>query len=174
MSRTLVNPPAEPEIPVKVRGRKLVAIQERDTFKLMQWEMDFRFVRECEFLERDGRVSSRSDLERALGMERGGLSVIRLGGRGISAVHIRILFEKYRGDKDYIMFGGQRNKDLTNPYIPGIGRINGHEMFFHRYNSTARWKVGPRPETHEQYYPADPKNENWVPPTTKSIKDLKE
>lgn len=159
---------------IKVRGRKLIAIQKRDTFKLMQWEMDFRFVREVEFLERDGRVTARHDLERAIGMERGGLSVIRLGGRGISAVHIRILFELYRGDKDYIIFGAARNTELTNPYIPGIGRINGHEAYFHRYNSTAKWKVGPRPETSPQYFPSDPNNERWTEPARKSIKNLKE
>ena len=174
MSRILLNPPPVPEILVRSRGRKLIAVEKRDVFKLMQWEMDYRFVRECEFLERDGRVSSRYDLERALGMERGGLSTVRLGGRGISAVHVRILFEKYRGDKDFILFGAGRNPELTNPYIPGIGRINGNEQYFHRYNSTARWRVGCRPESDARYFPADPLNENWSAPSTLSIKSLKE
>lgn len=154
----------------KHRGRRLVAIKPREVFKLKQWEMDFRFVREVEYLERDGRVSSRYDLERAIGMEKGAIATIRLGMRGVSAVHIVLLFELYRGDKDFILFGANRNPDLTNPYIPGRGRINSYEPFFHSYSSVARWKVGKRAESNPQYYSPDPLNEQWTAPARKSIK----
>ena len=169
MKLTPTELPSEAII-TKHRGRRLVAIKPREVFKLRQWEMDFRFVREVEYLERDGRVSSRYDLERAIGMEKGAIATVRLGMRGVSAVHIVLLFELYRGDKDFIMFGAGRNPDLTNPYIPGRGRINSYEPFVHRYGSAARWKVGKRAESRPEYFPEDPENEQWSPPARKSIK----
>lgn len=171
--KTLLNPPppAEPVIPVAKRGRKLRPITPRQTFALRQWEMDFRFVREIEYLEREGRVSNRLDLERTLGLEAGGVAAIRLGLRGISTVHLAILHETYRGDRDYILHG-VRNKELAAPYIAGIGRIDRHEPYYHRYASGARWRVGPRPETHPQYYPQDPENTQWTAPPRKNIQSF--
>ena len=147
----------------------MVPVTPREIFRLKQWNIDFRFVREVELLERDGRVSSREDLERAIGMEHGGLATVRQGMRGVSLVNVVVLFEKYRGDKDYIMFGAARNPELTNPYIPGIGRLSRYDPYYHTYNSVARWRIGPQPETHHQYYEKDPLNKLWVAPARKSI-----
>lgn len=164
--KLITTSPPDGEIITKHRGRRLVAIKPREVFKLKQWEMDFRFVQEVELLERDGRMSSRYDLERATGMEKGAIATVR----GVSAVQIVLLFELYRGDKVFILFGAARNLDLTNPYIPGRGRINSFESFYHSYGSGARWKVGSRAETHSQYYPSDPNNEQWAESSRKNIK----
>lgn len=162
--------PADEGIITKLRGRRLVLVKPREVFKIEEWEQDLRFVREVELLERSGRVSSRYDLERAIGMEKGALATVRLGMRGVSKGHISRLFTLYRGDKDFILFGAARATDLTNPYISGVGRIDKFEPFIHRYSSVARWKVGPRPETHPEYYPSDPNNEQWAEPARKNIK----
>jgi hypothetical protein len=175
---------AEPTPVIRERGRNVRPVTPREVFQLRQWEMDYRFVREVEYLEREGRVDDRYSLEKALGLERGAIAVIRNGLRGVGLVQVAILFEKYRGDRDYIMYGS-RNKELTSPYIPGIGRIDKFQPYYHRYQSPARWRVGPRPETrtpnpddpndhrYSAYYPQDPDNELWAPPTRLSVDSLK-
>jgi hypothetical protein len=174
MIPTAPSLPAEPTPVVTHRGRKVRSVTPREVFQLRQWEMDYRFVKEVEYLEREGRVSSRQDLEVAIGLGRGELLAVRAGKRQIGLVQVALLFEKYRGDRDYIMYG-QRNKELATPYIPGVGRIDKHEAYYHRYSSPARWRVGPRPETrtpnpddpndhhYSAYYPEDPDNTLWQP-----------
>jgi hypothetical protein len=184
--RTPVTPPPPPEpTPVVAhRGRKIRPVTPREVFQIRQWEMDYRFVKEVEYLEREGRIDSRYNLEKTLGLERGAISTIRLGLRGVGLVQVAILFEKFRGDRDYIMFG-VHNKELSAPYIPGVGRIDRFEAFYHRYSSPARWRVGPRPETrtpnpdnpndhnYSAYYPEDPNNEQWSEPARRNINSTK-
>jgi hypothetical protein len=163
------------------KARRLLPINDKQLLKLRQWEIDYRFVKEVEYLERDGRVSARPDLELAVGLETGGVANIRNGMRGVSCMNVVLLFELYRGDKDYILLGAPRNTDLYKPFIPGVGRLNIHEAYYHRYPTAARWKVGPRPEfkvehptlkNYSPYYPQDPDNEGWTAPLRKSIKSL--
>ena len=172
MARILVNPPVPVPKPESTRGRKLVALKERDVIKMIQWEIDFRFIRECEALEIAGRVSSREDLERALYLDKGALSTVRGGARGISPCHIRLLFELYRADVTYILFGQRTNTALTDPLINGK-RIDVYKGYYHRYNATARWKIGQRAEAFPAHYALDPLNEQWRAPGTKNIEDLK-
>lgn len=176
--------PPEPQLVISQRGKRLRPVTSRQVIELQQWEIDFRFVREVERLERDGLIPNRGSLERSLGMRAGEISAIRSGLRGINPVHIAILFEKYRGDRDFILHG-QRNQELSRPYIPGIGNIAKYEGFIHHYTSPAKWRCGPRPETLiptpgkpneplvAMHYPEDPKNEQWSPPKLKSIADFK-
>jgi hypothetical protein len=160
------TPPALPEEekPVIVeRGKRLRPVAPRKAFQLIQWEMDFRFMREVEYLEREGRVPNRQALEEAIGLSRSVLLKVRAGQRSIGLVQVKMLHEKFRGDKDYIMFG-QRNKELAAAYIPGIGRIDRYEPYIFVYQTPARWRVGPRAETDPAYCPIDPKNEQWTRP----------
>ena len=150
---------------VSVRGKRQRPITPREKFKLMQYEMDFRFVREVEYLEREGRSPGRVDLELSVGLEKGGVSTVRAGKRSIGPVQLRLLFELYRGDMNYVIFGAARDKERTNPYISGYGRIDKFEPYIHRYQSIARWRVGARSETQPEYFPADPNNEHWTPST---------
>ena len=165
----------ESSIVVSVNGRRLRPVTEREAFKARQYEMDFRFVREVEHLEREGRVPGRGQLEDSIGMEKGGLSSVRAGVRSVGMVQLVTLFEKYRGDMQFILFG-VRDKERTNPFISGYGRIDKYEGYWHRYASGARWKVGPRPETQipdpndptkmwAPNYPSDPDNEQWREPS---------
>lgn len=155
--------PAEEQPIVSERGKRLRPITSKEIFQLAQWEMDYRFVREVEYLEREGRVPSRRELEESIGLSRADLLAVRQGKRSVGLVNVKYLHEKYRGDRDYIMFG-QRNKELAAPYIPGVGRIDRYEPFINVYQSPARWRVGPRPETQPEYYPSDPQNEQWAAP----------
>ena len=150
------------------RGRRLQPVASKESFKIRQWWMDFRFVREVERLEREKRVFKREQLEADCGLENHAVGTIRTGMRGVSAVNIALLFEKYRGDKDYIMFG-VRNKELSGPHIPGIGSLERYEKFYYRYQTAAKWKIGRQPETHKEYYPSDPNNELWTPPARLSV-----
>ncbi|GAC1371057.1 MAG: hypothetical protein NVS3B25_18880 [Hymenobacter sp.] len=163
------NPLALPEDTgplIVVRGQKLRPVTPKDVAKYEQYEMDFRFVREVEYLEREGRVPSRRALEKALRMERGAIAAIRLGVRGVNMYQYKKLHQLYRGDRDFILYG-VRNKELNNPFIPGIGRLDKYEPYVTRYTSPARWKVGPRPESQSEYYPSDPNNELWTAPPIK-------
>lgn len=177
-------PPATPrrdDTPdLVVRGKRTMRkIENKDAFKLRQWEMDFRFVREVERLEREGHVPSRKILEKTVGLEVGGVAAIRLGTRGVGLVAVAILFDVYRGDRDFIMHGS-RNKELSTPYVPGVGYINKYAPTYHLYSTTARWRVGVRPETrtphpdgsdapYSAYYPDDMENANWSPPNRKNV-----
>lgn len=152
------------ELIISKGGRRLRPVTEREVFKREQYEMDFRFVREVERLERERRVPGRVQLENSIGMEKGGLSSVRAGVRSVGLVQAKVLFEKYRGDMWFIIFG-VRNKELTGPYVPGIGNIARYEGYIHRYTSSARWKVGSRPESQPEYYPLDPDNEQWRKPS---------
>jgi hypothetical protein len=155
-------PTEEKPIVIK-QGKRLRPVTSKEIFQLTQWEMDFRFVREVEYLEREGRVPSRAELEEAIGLNRSELLAVRQGKRQIGLLQVRMLHEKFRGDRDYIMYG-QRNKELSAPYIPGVGRIDRYEPYIHEYKSPARWRVGRRPETHPAYFPSDPENEQWSSP----------
>jgi hypothetical protein len=162
MTPTAPSLPAEPTPVVIHRGRKVRPVTPREIFQLRQWEMDYRFVREVEYLEREGRVESRYELEKTIGLGRGELLAVRAGKRQIGLVQVAILFEKYRGDRDYIMYG-QRNKELAQPYIPGIGRIDRYQPYIFEYTSPARWRIGPRAEAVPEHYPSDPQNLLWTP-----------
>jgi hypothetical protein len=93
----------------------------------------------------------------------------------VGLVQVKMLHEKYRGDRDYIMFG-QRNKELAAPYIAGIGRIDRYEPYIFQYKSPARWRIGSRPETQPEYFPSDPENTEWKAPEKmpSKVKDKKE
>ena len=176
--------PPEPKLVLSKNGRRLLPTTPLQVVELLNWEIEFRFVRECERLERAGVVSSRGALELSLGLTRGELRSIRGGARGVSAAQIAILHEKYRGDRDYILHG-RRNEELSRPYIPGIGNIAKYEGYIHVYNAPARWRVGPRPElvfpitpsdpNSEKgawHYPEDPNNEKWQPGRLRNISDI--
>ena len=154
---------------VSIRGRRVRPVTEKMAIKTRQWWMDFRFVREVERLEREGRVFKREQLEADCGLEKHAIGVVRSGMRGISAVNIVLLFEKYRGDMWYIMFG-VRDKERSGGYIPGVGNIARYESFYYRYQTTARWKIGQQPESSPDYYPSDPNNELWSAPSRLNAK----
>lgn len=192
MAKILINPPPKPA--ARERGftvhatdgegnkvRRLIPLTDKQAVKAEQWEMDYRFVKEVEYLEREGRVSSRAELELAVGMETGAIATIRNGMRGVSPVNIVRLWKLYRGDRNFIELGTNRDTELNKPYIPAIGRLNIYDGFYHRYSSVARWRVGPRPETRtphptlpswSAYFPDDIDNEKWSAPARNSIKDF--
>lgn len=170
---TLIPSRPEPEYAIVKHGRRLRAISHKETGLIRQWEIDYRFVREVEYLERAGRVSSRIDLETDIGIRAGQIAVIRAGLRGVTLVQILSLFEKYRADLQHILFGIPRDKERSNPYIPGVGRLDKYTPIIHHYNQSAQWRVGAREETHEGYYPDDPENKLWTPPKRRSIDSLK-
>ncbi|MBH8567307.1 hypothetical protein KB206_00310 [Microvirga sp. STS02] len=152
---------------VSVNGKRLRPVTSKEALALEEAEMDYRFVREVEHLERSGRVAGRGQLEADLFLPPGSISLIRSGHRSIGKLHIKRLFELYRGDYKYILFG-VRDKEHTGSYISGIGNIDKYVPYIHSYPSPARWKVGPRPETHPEYCMKDPNNEQWQPPTRES------
>jgi hypothetical protein len=166
------NPSDEGKPVISSRGRRLRPVAPKELLKLRQAEMDYRFVREVEHLEREGRVSSRSDLEEAVGLSRADILAIRAGKRGATLLNVVLLHEKYRGDRDFIMYG-VRNKELSAPYISGVGRIDRYDPYIFQYASPARWKVGPREETQPEYCPQDPRNEQWIAPKLKSVASKK-
>ena len=194
MAKVLVNervkpPKKENTFPIHVVGpdgkrqRRLVPLNRRQRDKIDQWEMDYRFVREVERLERDGRVEKRVKLEQDCGLEAGAVSSIRAGLRGVSALNIRRLFEHYRCDYNHIMFGSNLDLELSKPFVPGLGRLNIHEPYYNRYVAPARWRVGPRPETltphpldpnkkWSSYFPDDTDNENWTAPPRLNAMDF--
>ncbi|MDO7852961.1 hypothetical protein [Hymenobacter convexus] len=195
MPKVLINQPEKPakrenKFPVFVRDadgkrqRRLLPLNQRQRDKVSQWEIDYRFVREVERMERDGRVEKRIILERDCGLENGAVSAIRAGMRGVSPVNIKRLFEQYRCDYNYILFGSNIDLELSKPYIPGVGRLNIHEPYYNRYQAPARWRVGARPETltphplgdkdkkWSSYYPDDPDNELWTAPPRMSVADF--
>ena len=158
----------------KKESKRMVPITPRSVLKIEEWEIDFRFVREVEHLERIGRVQSRYALEMAVGIENGGIATIRLGMRGVSPANIKRLFNHYRGDKDYILLGAARNPNLADPYIPELnGKLPAYRALYHKYSSPARWRIGPQPEAHPQHYLEDPENKLWTAPTRKNITTLK-
>ncbi len=171
---TKTHLPTEEQPVISAYGKRLRPVTPKEVFQRAQWEMDYRFVREVEYLEREGRVSSRQDLEAAIGMVRGELLAVRAGKRQIGLVQVKMLQEKYRGDRDYIMFG-VRNKELAAPYIPGVGRLDRYEPYIYQYRSPARWRIGAQPETrttnpqdpndrnYSGYFPSDPDNTLWTP-----------
>lgn len=169
-----------PQLPIEEKplivkqGKRLRPITSKEIFQLTQWEMDFRFVREVEYLEREGRVPSRQELELVIGMNRAELLAVRQGKRQIGLLQVRMLHEKFRADLGYIMYGSPRNKELSTPYIPGIGRIDRYEPYIHEYKSPARWRVGRREETQAEYCPSDPQNEKWTRPDRMPGEDKKE
>jgi hypothetical protein len=175
MTTTKTPLPAQEQPVISAAGKRMRPITPREVFQFAQWEMDFRFVREVEYLEREGRVSNRNDLEAAIGLGRGEILAIRAGKRQVGLVQVKMLHEKYRGDRDYIMFG-QRNKELAAPYIAGIGRIDRYEPYIFQYKSPARWRIGSRPETQPEYFPSDPENTEWKAPEKmpSKVKDKKE
>ncbi|GAB3721130.1 hypothetical protein GCM10027594_01390 [Hymenobacter agri] len=163
---------------IVLNGRRLRAVNPktpREKLQQMDAEIDYRFVREVEELEYSGRVESRNRLELSIGLEAGGINNIRNGVRGVTKVNIVLLQQLYRADLNYILFDAPRNKELTNPYIPGVGRLDKFEPYVHRYLAPARWKAGPRPETRRPHpdgegtwapsYPADPDNKKWTKPS---------
>lgn len=186
MAKVLVTPKVKPPkkentFPILVPGpdgkrqRRLVPVSRRQRDKIDQWEIDYRFVREVERLERDGRVDKRVKLEQAVGLESGAVSAIRAGLRGVSILNVRRLFEHYRCDYNHIIFGSNIDLELSKPFISGLGRLNIHEPYYNRYQAPAKWRVGPRPETltphptnaalkFSAYYPDDPDNEGWTAP----------
>lgn len=160
--------------PVKLdpdaRMRKL-SLEEKN--KLGQYLIDFRFVREVERMEREGRVKwPRANLERELGMNVGVIAEIRAGKRGVLPVHIARLKLLCNSDTSYILLG-VRDPDHSSPYA-GARRFAVHEPYYFRYGKPAGWKAGPQPETptpnpdgsdtlYSAYYPEDPENKLWAP-----------
>ena len=161
--------PDDSGLVVSIRGRRVRPVTEKMAIKVRQWWMDFRYVREVERLEREGRVFKREQLETDCGFEKHALGVVRTGMRGVSAVNIALLFEKYRGDMWFIMYG-VRDKERSGGYLPGIGNLNRYESYYFRYQAPAKWKIGKQPETHPEYFPADPNNELWTPSTRLNAK----
>ena len=159
--------------------RRVLPLNQRQRQKVRQWEIDYRFVREVERLERDGRVDKRVKLEIAVGLEAGAVSNIRAGHRGISPVNIALLFEHYRCDMNHILLGTNIDLDLSKRPV----WMEKHEPYYNRYQAPAKWRVGPRAETltphptnpdlkYSAYFPEDPDNEQWTAPPRMSIADF--
>ncbi|UYZ60057.1 hypothetical protein [Hymenobacter latericus] len=144
-----------PNVAARNRQRR---ITDKDAKKLETYEIDFRFVREVERLEREGRVRSRVTLEKDLGMSKGTISTVRAGHRGVGAEHLKRLKEKYNGDYHYILFGFKDPHDTSGPLRMGR-RLDVHVPYTLRYAAPAAWKCGPRPEEDAAHYPDDPQNE---------------
>ena len=191
MAKVLINPPPpkpkrQNDFPIHLVGpdgqrhRRVIPLTQRQRDKVRQWEIDYRFVREVERLERDGRVEKRVKLELAVGLEAGAIASIRNGMRGVSPANIALLFENFRCDMHHILLGSNLDLELSKAFIPGLGRLNIYEPYYHRYVNTARFRVGPRPETltphptdknlrFSAYWPDDPDNEQWTAPPRMSI-----
>jgi hypothetical protein len=179
-----ISLPAEPSLVVKRGNKRMLPVTPHEVNELMTWEIEYRFVREVERLERSGVVPSRGELERVVGLFPGDIRAIRGGIRGVGLAQLALLHEKYRGDRDYILHG-RRNEELSKPYIPGIGNIAKYEGFIHQYKAPARWRCGPRPELvfplvpsdpnserKAWHYPEDPDNKQWKPGRLRNISDL--
>lgn len=143
--------------------RALRPITEAEKRRRAQWWIDFRFVREVERLERDGRVRSRGHLEASIGLGRGVVADIRRGRRGCLPVHVVLLKQLYNADYEHILFGAPLNLEKSAPYVTGRGRINTWQPLVFAYSTPAGWKVGPQPEEDARHYPPDPTGAQWVP-----------
>ena len=194
MAKVLINPPPpkpkrQNDFPITIvgpdgqRARRVIPLTQRQRDKVRLWEIDYRFVREVERMERDGRAEKRIKLEQAVGLEAGAIASIRNGVRGVSPANIALLFENFRCDMNHIMLGSNIDLELSKPFISGLGRLNIYEPYYHRYVNTARFRVGPRPETltphptnaglkFSAYWPDDPDNNEWKAPLRMSIADF--
>ncbi|MGI4873207.1 MAG: helix-turn-helix domain-containing protein [Janthinobacterium lividum] len=148
-------------LPAPRRLRKLTAkisISERT------WLASFRFVREVERIEREGRVKSRTALELLIGIKAGTISQIRAGRNDASLGMAIALREALNADLNYIMYG-VRVPELAEPLFPLPGRTD--DLFYkpvvHEYKAPAGWKIGPMAEAVAAHYPDDPKNSFWQP-----------
>jgi hypothetical protein len=131
-----------------------------------QWLIDFRFVREVERLEREGRVKSRGHLEETLGMSHGAVALIRQGRLTANAAHIAELKRVYNGDYEYVLFGvPQPDKSEAVVWENGRGKkkLDVYPPLYYEYKKPAGWKVGPMPEADPRHYPSDPENKLWEP-----------
>ncbi|GAA4391667.1 hypothetical protein [Hymenobacter koreensis] len=123
-------------------------VADKAQVNLEQHWIDYRFVKEVEKIEREGRSQSRVWIERQLGLPAGTCSEIRRGTRGIGAVHIARLKRKFNADHNFILFG-VRNNDISLPYIVkgrDKVRVDVFEPYIHMYNAAPNWKIGERPE----------------------------
>lgn len=130
---------------------------------LLQWHIDFRFVREVERLEREGRVKSRGHLEGEIGMSRGYLAGVRRGRYNVGMAHTAQLKRLYNADVNYILLG-QRVEGLSEPIIWEDGRkkeLRRYPGYMYQYGQPAGFNIGNQPETHPDYYPPDPDNRLW-------------
>ena len=156
--------PAPENSAPKPGGSYLRPISPATREKLRQYEIDYRFVREVERMEWDGRCKNRSWLEKQMGITSGVIAEIRRGRRGVLPTHIALLKQIVNADHNWILFGGDRpDIEKSAPYMPGRGRLDVFEGYAHRYGTPAGWKVGPRPEQYPACYPDDPENKQWKP-----------
>lgn len=130
-----------------------------------QWLIDYRFVREVERLEREGRVKSRGHLEETLGMSHGAVALIRQGRLTANAAHIAELKRLYNGDYEYVLFGvAQPDKSEALVWQNGRAKkLDTYPPFSYEYKKPAGWKIGPMPEAVAAHYPSDPENKLWEP-----------
>ena len=127
--------------------------------RVIQFGVDYRFVREVERLEREGFVERRAFLEKAIGLPIGSVTDIRAGKRGIGVGHIVLLQKIYLADFRYILFGQRIPYTTEELYL--LDRLPHYEPIQHVYSASARWRIGPMAETHPDYYPPDPENKHW-------------
>jgi len=148
------------------RLKALASFKERRQ-TLDAW-IDYRFVREVERLEREGRIKSRGFLEAQLDMTRGTITDIRRGRRSPSPAQIVLFYQHFQADRDHIETGVQLDRERAAPRFPLLGKEHGDkEVYFppfaYEYHTPAGWRVGPQPEQDPRHCPIDPTGEKWEP-----------
>ena len=151
--------------PSLASGPRLRPIDKNEFNKRIQYEIEYRFVKEVERLEREGRSKGRGWIEEVLQLNSGGIADIRRGRTGIMAYHIQLLKRLLNGDDRWVIHGvGQPDAEYSRPYVLARGgKLDIFRPYIHPYLQPAGWKCGPRAETHEAYYPDDPGNALWQP-----------